>query len=70
MKKNVGTLDMLIRIAAGVVLLYIGFSDNSVVAPGLSKTLMGYFGFVPILTGSLRYCPLYTPAGINTRGTK
>lgn len=66
MKKNVGVADMVVRILLGVVLLYIGFMDNPLMSDGLPKTIVGVFGFVPLLTGLVRFCPLYSLIGVST----
>lgn len=58
MKKNEGNLDRIIRVVFGVGLLSIAF-----VGP---QTPWGYIGIVPILTGLLGFCPLYTLLGIST----
>jgi hypothetical protein len=69
MPKNVGTVDMIIRLIAGAALLYIGLIDNPIVSSGMSKTIVGIMGLVPIATALLRYCPLYFLAGIDTCGS-
>ena len=68
MKKNVGTIDMIIRLVVCMVLLYIGFVDNPIVSGGLSKKIIAGFAIMPLLTGLLRFCPLYTVIGANTCG--
>lgn len=55
---NEGLADRLIRIAVGLVVLSLAF-----IGP---QTPWGYLGIVPLLTGIVGYCPLYTLAGINT----
>ncbi len=50
--KNVGTIDRVIRIVVGVVLLSLVF-----VGP---QTPWGLVGLVPLLTGAAGYCPLYS----------
>lgn len=67
MSKNVGTEDTLVRIAIGGILLYLGFASNPILSPSFSKTFVGWFSLVPLVTGIIQYCPLYTLAGINTR---
>ena len=59
MKKNIGVLDMTIRLVIGVGFLYIGFFDNPLVTGGLSQKIIGFAAFVPLLTAILRFCPLY-----------
>lgn len=54
--KNVGTLDRLVRIVLGIVLLALVF-----VGP---ETRWGWLGLVPLLTGLVGWCPLYRVLGI------
>lgn len=58
MKKNIGTLDATIRIIVGIIILSLVF-----IGP---KSLWGLIGLVPLLTGIIRYCPLYPVLGIKT----
>lgn len=58
MKTNVGTIDRTVRIVVGVVLIAMVF-----VGP---QTLWGLVGLVPLFTGMLRSCPLYSVFGIST----
>ena len=61
MKINVGTVDRVVRIGAGVAL--VGLAVAGMIGP------WGYIGIVPILTGFLRVCPAYSLMGINTCST-
>mgnify|MGYP000939404301 CR=1 FL=1 len=58
MKKNEGNLDRILRVVVGLSL--IGLAVGNVVGP------WGYIGIVPLLTGALGMCPLYSILGINT----
>ena len=58
MRSNEGTLDRALRIGGG--LLLIGLAVAGVVGP------WGYIGVVPLLTGAVGMCPLYSILGINT----
>ena len=58
MKINVGTIDRVLRIVAGLVL--IALAATGTVGWG------GWLGVVPLATGLLRFCPAYTLLGINT----
>jgi len=58
MSKNEGTLDRALRIIAGLVLLSLVF-----VGP---QTNWGLIGLVPLLTGLVGICPLYSVLGIRT----
>lgn len=58
MIKNIGTVDQIIRIILGVVLVALVF-----VGP---KTNWGWIGLIFLITGLIRFCPLYLPFKINT----
>ncbi len=58
MQANVGGIDRALRIVVGLALISLVF-----VGP---KTLWGLVGIVPILTGLVRFCPVYPLLGINT----
>ena len=58
MQKNAGTLDRLVRVAIGVVLIALTLTDQIGV--------WGWIGAVPLMTGLLGYCPLYRVFGFNT----
>jgi hypothetical protein len=57
-KTNVGGADRVLRIILGVILIALVF-----VGP---QTPWGWIGLVPLATGLLRTCPLYSLVGINT----
>lgn len=59
MKKNIGTLERIIRVAAGLAILSLAF-----VGP---KSPWAYLGLVPVLTGVVGWCPPYSLLGISTR---
>ncbi|MEX8496758.1 DUF2892 domain-containing protein [Leptothrix ochracea] len=57
-KINVGTIDRVVRILVGLVLI------------GLATTghigVWGWIGVVPLVTAFLKICPLYSVLGIKT----
>lgn len=55
---NEGSLDRMLRVVLGLAILSLAF-----VGP---RTPWGYLGLVPILTGALGSCPLYTLLGLST----
>jgi hypothetical protein len=58
MSPNVGTVDRLLRITVGLVLI---------VLAAMGKIgWWGYVGVVPLATGLFRFCPAYTLLGIQT----
>ena len=61
MSANVGSIDRIIRILAGLALI--------------AWTLMGgpvwaWIGVVPLATGVFKFCPAYSLIGMNTCDTK
>lgn len=58
MTLNEGTIDRVVRVALGLVLLSL-----VVVGP---HTLLGLVGVVPLATGLFGFCPLYRVLGANT----
>jgi hypothetical protein len=57
-KANVGGIDRILRIALGLVLLGLAISGTI--------GAWGFIGIVPLATGLMRSCPLYTMLGFNT----
>ena len=55
---NEGTADRTVRVLLGIILLSLTF-----VGP---RTPWGLIGLVPLLTGILGICPLYSLFGIST----
>lgn len=60
MKQNVGTVDRVIRIVAGLALLSLIF-----ILEGSSRW-WGLVGLLPLATGLAGWCALYIPLGIDT----
>ncbi len=58
MKKNVGTLDRIIRVVLGLTLLSLTFMGP--------KTPWGFVGLIPLLTAMVSFCPLYPLLGMST----
>ena len=58
MTRNEGNIDRALRIIVGLALLAIVF-----VGP---QTPWGWIGLVPLVTGLVGICPLYSALGINT----
>lgn len=58
MKTNVGTVDRVLRILVGLGLIALVASGNIGV--------WGWIGVVPLVTGLVRVCPLYSVLGVDT----
>ncbi|HWP96017.1 MAG TPA: DUF2892 domain-containing protein [Syntrophomonadaceae bacterium] len=57
MKCNVGKTEQMIRIGIGVVMIGIGIYFRS---------WWGLIGILPIITGTIRYCPASAILGVST----
>ena len=58
MKNSEGTIDRALRVIAGLVLIALTLTGTIGV--------WGWIGVVPVLTGLLGWCPVYTLLGLNT----
>lgn len=59
---NVGSADRIVRIVLGLVLIALVF-----VGP---QTPWGWLGLIPLVTGVMRTCPLYSLMGVNSCGVR
>ena len=57
MQANVGSTDRIFRVILGVVIIGLGIYFQS---------WWGAIGIVPLLTATLKWCPVYIPFGLNT----
>ena len=57
MKVNIGTVDRVIRVIIGVVIVGLGICLRS---------WWGLVGLLPLLTAAVRICPAYVPFGFST----
>lgn len=60
MKENVGSIDRVVRL-----LLAVGLFSLFFILPGQERWL-GLIGIVPLATGLVHWCPLYSLFGIRT----
>lgn len=58
MKANVGSVDRILRIVVGLVLIALAATGT--------VGVWGWIGVVPVLTGLFKFCPAYTLLGMNT----
>ncbi|NVO09011.1 MAG: DUF2892 domain-containing protein [Bacteroidales bacterium] len=57
MKKNVGTIDMIIRIIIALVIGVVGIAYQS---------WWGLIAILPLVTAFIKFCPLYTVLGFSS----
>ena len=58
MKANVGGIDKVLRVVAGVAL--VGLAGTGTIG------VWGWIGVVPLATGLMGWCPLYPLLGLST----
>ncbi|MCB9230892.1 MAG: DUF2892 domain-containing protein [Bacteroidia bacterium] len=63
MKKNMGTIDRIVRIAVAAVVAVLYFTH---VIDGTVAIVLGVLGTVFLLTSLVSFCPLYTLVGMST----
>ena len=63
MVKNVGKSDQFIRIAFALIVAVLYFTH---IVSGLAAIILGILAVVFLLTGLIRFCPLYAPFKLST----
>jgi hypothetical protein len=61
---NESSIDRTIRIVVGLIAIYLGWF---VIGDELLAAVFKIFGFVPLVTGLIGWCPFYSILGISTR---
>lgn len=64
MKKNMGTLDRLIRTLLAILVGVLYYMD---IISGTIAIILGILAVVFLLTSLVSTCPLYMPFGLSTR---
>jgi len=65
MKKNMGTIDRVIRALLAIVVIVLYLTGN---ISGIAAIILGILAFVFIITSLIGFCPLYLPFKISTIG--
>lgn len=63
MTRNVGNLDRIVRIVAGLALIAFALGW---IFPGTGLNWLGWIGIVPLATAALGNCPAYSILGVST----
>lgn len=63
---NMHTIDRFVRLIIGVICVYIGFVDTSLISSQPVSIVVGVFGAVNIWAFITTRCPVYTMAGFST----
>ena len=64
MKKNMGTIDKVIRILVAVVVVVLWLTN---IISGTLAIILLAFSAIFVVTSFLSFCPLYLPFGLSTR---
>ncbi len=64
MKKNMGTIDRIIRLTIVVIIAVLFYAGE---ISGLAATILGIVAVAFLITGLIGWCPSYVPFGISTR---
>ncbi|MDZ7650814.1 MAG: DUF2892 domain-containing protein [Cytophagales bacterium] len=67
MKKNMGSVDRVIRIILAAIFAVLYFTET---VPGTLGLVLVILGAVFLLTSVISFCPLYALVGLNTCPTK
>jgi hypothetical protein len=64
MTTNVGSLDRIARVIAGIFLLALAVMGTG------EWHYLGWLGIIPLATAAIGYCPTYSILGVSTCATK
>jgi hypothetical protein len=64
MKKNMGTVDRVIRILLAVVVAILYLTNQ---ISGTLAIILGLFAVIFVLTSLIGFCPLYVPFKLSTK---
>ena len=63
-KINQANWDRIVRVVLGIAILYLGWAG---VVTGGWGLFLKIFGFIPLLTGLIGWCPIYSLVKISTK---
>jgi len=64
MKKNMGTIDRVVRTLLAIVVLVLYLTGK---ISGSVAIILGIFAVIFVLTSAISFCPLYVPFKISTK---
>ena len=68
-RRNMGTIDRIIRVITGLVMMYLGFIDQSIIGNTTIAIIVGIFGIISIAFAYIAFCPIYTLGNVSTAAT-
>lgn len=66
LKKNMGQIDRLIRAVTGLIMMYFGFINQSVIDDFTINIIVGIFGIISIAFAYIAFCPIYSFGNVST----
>ena len=63
MQANVGGIDRILRIVAGLFLISLVFIGEHIIG---QNVVWGWIGVIPLVTGIFKFCPAYSIIGVKT----
>jgi hypothetical protein len=63
MKKNMGSIDKIVRVLVAVVIGILYFTDQ---ITGTAAIILSIFAVIFLLTSAIGFCPLYLPLKLST----
>ncbi len=63
MKKNMGTVDRIIRVILAIVVAVLYFTGQ---ISGIAVIILGTLAVIFVITSAIGFCPLYVPLKIST----
>jgi hypothetical protein len=67
MKKNMGSIDKIIRLLVAALIVVLYYTDK---ISGTLGIVLLIFAVVLVITSFISFCPLYFPFGLKTNKTK
>ncbi|NCS90184.1 MAG: hypothetical protein AUK34_13510 [Ignavibacteria bacterium CG2_30_36_16] len=67
MKKNMGSVDRIVRVLFFILVAVLYLTDQ---ISGAAAVILGILAIVFLLTSLISFCPLYYPFGISTEKKK
>ena len=64
---NLATWDRLLRLVGGAMMLYLGWIA---LGEGVLAAALMIFGWIPLVTGAIGWCPIYAIFGLATRAKR
>lgn len=63
---NLCLADRIVRLSVGIICVYVGFIDSSVISSQIASVLIGLFGAINLYAFFVSSCPVYALVGLST----